>query len=306
MSIGSPSWRSWVLDANEGTKLLEAALREGINFIDTCNFYSAGKSEELIGEVVERLSIRDEVVIATKVGNPVLPGPNGRGYSKKHILAAVEGSLRRLRTDRIDLYQTHIWDPDTNIEEMIEAFDLLVRQGKVLHVGATDIPCFQLAKAIYGARARGFTAFSTIQIHYNAVWREDERELIPFCRQEGLGLLTYSPLARGFLAGRERRIARDTTERSRTDTYAWSWYGRPEDNSVAIIIENCADRHGVEPAQIALAWVLARQPSAVPLVGFTSERQLMAAIEAFKISLSQTELSEIDQAYGVRPHGGHF
>jgi aryl-alcohol dehydrogenase-like predicted oxidoreductase len=306
MGVGSSRWRSWVLDEVEGAALIEGALAEGINLIDTCNFYSAGASEEIIGTLVERMRIRDDVVIATKVGMPVGSGQNSRGYSRKHIVSAVEGSLRRLRTDRIDLYQTHIWDPETNIEEMMDAFDLLVRQGKVLYLGATDIPCHQLARAVYGARHAGKASFTSVQFHFNAVWREDQRELVPFSRQEGLGLLPYSPAARGFLAGRQRRLTRMTTERARTDAYAWSWYGRPADAEVAALIEDCAARIGAEPAQVALGWVLARLPASVPLVGPTSLSQLRSSVTALDLALDEEDLCAIDGAYAARPSGGHF
>jgi aryl-alcohol dehydrogenase-like predicted oxidoreductase len=240
------------------------------------------------------------VVIATKVGNPMGRGPNGSGYSKKHIIEGVEASLRRLRTDRIDLYQTHIWNEEACLEEMIDAFDLLVRQGKVLYIGATDIPCWQLAQSVYQARLAGKAAFTTLQHHYNAVWREDERDLIPFARSEGIGLLPYSPIARGFLAG-----VRDT-ERSRTDEYTRQWYGRPQDGLVAEAIGDIARRHGSTPAQIALAWVRAASPGAVPVVGAHSPVHLSALVSALDLSLSAEDMAHIGQHYAPRKRGGHF
>ncbi len=305
MGIGRPEWRSWVLDEARGKPLINQALDAGINFFDTCDFYSSGASEEILGRAIRELGVRNEVVIATKVGNPMGRGPNASGYSRKHIIEAAEASLRRLGTDRIDLYQTHIWDPQTNIDEMVAAFDLLIRQGKILYVGATDIPCWQLAKAVYGARLAGCAAFASIQHHYNAVWREDERELIPFARSEGLGLLPYSPMARGFLAGRQRRIER-TTERARTDDYAWQWYGRPEDSAVAEVIEDIATERGVEPAQIALAWVLEQHPTAAPIIGPTAANHLSSAIAALDITLDSSAMKRIDDAYLPRKRGGHF
>lgn len=305
MGIGSPAWRSWVLDAPAALPIVARAVESGINLIDTCDFYSGGESERVIGRCLRELGVRDTVMIATKCGNPMGRGPNQRGYSRKHIVEAAEASLRRLDTDRIDLFQTHIWDAATNIEEMVAAFDQLVRQGKVLYVGATDVPCWQLAKAVYHARASGLTQFVTLQHHYNAVWREDERDLIPFCRAEGLGLLPYSPAARGFLAGRERRQAR-TTERARTDDYAWSWYGRPEDEAVAIAIDEVAARLDVEPAQVALAWVLQRVPGSVPVIGPTRVEHLDAALSALALELDPEACRSIEAAYRPRPSGGHF
>lgn len=305
MSIGSSNWRSWVLNEDPGKILVEQALDAGINLFDTCDFYSNGTSEEVLGRIVNGLGIRNEVIIATKVGNPMGKGPNASGYSRKHIIEAAEASLRRLGTDRIDLYQTHIWHPDTNIAEMVEAFDQLVRQGKVLYVGATDIPCWQLAQAVYQARSLGCAPFTSVQHHYNAVWREDERELIPFARSEGLGLLPYSPIARGFLAGSERRRNR-STERARTDDYTWSWYGRPDDQHVAEVVEAIAQQRGLEAAQIALAWVLANSPGSVPILGATRSAHLAAALSALEIQLTEDEMQKIDAAYAPRRRGGHF
>lgn len=305
MGIGSPQWRSWVLDAEPGKAVLKQAFEQGINFVDTCDFYSAGQSEKVLGDLIADLGIRNEIVIATKVGNPMGKGPNALGYSRKHIIEAAEASLRRLRTDRIDLYQTHIWDTSTNIEEMVLAFDQLVRQGKVLYVGATDIPCWQLSQAVYRARLLNCAQFSTVQHHYNAVWREDERELIPFAKSEGLGLLPYSPLARGFLAGEQRRKEK-TTERARTDDYAWSWYGRPEDERVAEKIESIAKEKQSTPAQIALAWVLSNVAGSIPLLGVTQAGQLDEALAAMTLTLSEEDMKAIDAAYQPRKRGGHF
>jgi aryl-alcohol dehydrogenase-like predicted oxidoreductase len=305
MGVGNPAWRSWVVGDQEGSALIGAALERGINMFDTCDFYSAGASEEILGRTIEAMGVRNEVVIATKVGNPMGRGPNALGYSRKHIIEAAEASLRRLRTDRIDLYQTHIWDSSANIDEMVDAFDLLVRQGKVLYVGATDIPCWQLAQAFYRARIGGRAAFATVQHHYNAVWREDERDLVPFARSEGLGLLPYSPLARGMFAGRAR-LADGGTERSRTDEYTGLWYGRPSDAHVAELIETIARRRAVEPAQIALAWVLAASPGAVPIIGTQRIGHLDNMLAALSIALSAEEMSEIGGAYEPRRRGGHF
>lgn len=302
MGIGSPSWRSWVLDRDAGAPVIRAAIERGVNFFDTCDFYSAGASEAVFGEIVEEMGVRDQMVIATKVGNPMGRGANASGYSKKHIIEAAEASLRRLRTDRIDLYQTHIWNTDTNLDEMIEAFDLLIRQGKVLYVGATDIPCWQLAQAVYKARIEGKVAFTTLQHHYNAVWREDERDLLPFARSEGMGLMPYSPLARGFFAGTG---ARDT-ERARTDEYIQQWYGRPQDAAVAAALGEVARRRGITRGQAALAWVRTASPSSSPVIGARTIAHLDELLAASALTLSGEEMGEIGEAYQPRSRGGHF
>lgn len=304
MGMGAKSWRDWVLEREEALPLLDAACAAGFNFFDTCDFYSAGASEEILGEFMASRGNRNQIVVATKLGNPMEKGPNGRGYSRKHVVEAVEASLRRLKTDRIDLCQTHIWDSSTNIEEMVEAFDLLVRQGKVLYLGATDIPCWQLAKAVYHARHGRLAGFASLQLHYNAIWREDERDLLPFAAQEGLGLMPYSPMGRGFLTG-PHWAARETL-RSRSDDYAWKLYGRDSDHRVAAAIGSIAAARSVRPAQIALAFVLARLPSASPVVGLRNAGQLDEALQALDIHLAPEEIAAIEAAYEPRPSGGHF
>lgn len=304
MGIGSPSWRSWVLDEAAGRPLVEAALNGGINLFDTCDYYSAGKSEEALGSILADLGVRDQVVIATKVGNPVGKGPNASGYSRKHIVEAAEASLRRLKTDRIDIYQTHIWNSETNIEEMVEAFDLLVRQGKVLYVGATDIPTWQLSRAVYHARHHNLASFASVQHHYNAIWREDERDLIPFAVQEGMALLPYSPLGRGFLTGMHWQEKR--TERSRSDDYAWTLYGRDSDIAVAEAIRDVGNGLGLTPAQVALLWVLKRSRSAIPLLGIRTLQQLSESVAALDHELSSKDANRIDLVYEPRSRGGHF
>ena len=304
MGVGDPAWRSWVLTEDRARPLVRRALEAGINLFDTCDYYSGGQSEIILGKLLREMSPREEAVVATKLGNPMGKGPNSRGYSRKHIVEAAEASLKRLGVERIDLLQTHIWDPASDIDEMIQAFDDLVRAGKVLYVGATDMPCWQFAKSIYGARLRGMHAFLSMQNHYNLVWREDERELIPFCRSEGVGILPYSPLARGFLCGvarlRERR-----TERTRTDDLIGKWYGRPGDQAVAETVEEIAIARDVQPAQIALAWVLAKIPTGAPIVGATRLEHVEAALGALELKLDAAEVDRLEAAYALRPKSGH-
>jgi len=301
MGVGDPGWRSWVLTEEQARPLVRRALEAGITLFDTCDYYSGGQSEIILGRLLREMTAREEVVIATKLGNPMGKGPNARGYSRKHVVEAAEASLKRLGIERIDLLQTHIWDPTSDIEEMIRAFDDLVRAGKVLYVGATDMPCWQFAKSVYTARLQGMHSFVSMQSHYNLVWREDERELIPFCLAEGVGLLPYSPLARGFLCGRERR-----TERVRTDDLIAKWYGRPGDRAVAESVQEIAMARGAQPAQVALAWVLGKIPTSAPIVGATRLEHVEAALAALDLELDRAEIARLDATYTLRPRSGHF
>jgi 1-deoxyxylulose-5-phosphate synthase len=304
MGVGAKRWRSWVLTEEEARPLVRRALELGINLFDTCDYYSSGESETILGRLIKEAARPEEVVIATKLGNPMGKGPNARGYSRKHIIEAAEASLRRLGVERIDLLQTHIWDPATDIDEMIAAFDALVRSGKVLYVGATDMPCWQFAKSVLTARLRGLAAFVSMQNHYNLVWREDEREMIPFCNAESIGLLPYSPLARGFLCG-SARLREQRTERSRTDEFAGKWYGRTEDTKVAEAVEAVAKARGVEPAQVALAWVLQKVPGAAPIFGATRVEHVDAAVAALTLKLEPSEVARLEKDYALRPRAGH-
>lgn len=304
MGVGDKRWRSWVLTEDEARPLVRRALEAGITLFDTCDYYSAGESERILGRLLKEAARSEEVVIATKLGNPMGKGPNARGYSRKHIVEAAEAALKRLGVERIDLLQTHIWDAGTDIDEMIAAFDALVRSGKVLYVGATDMPCWQFAKAVYTARLRDLHAFVSMQNHYNLVWREDERELIPFCGAEGIGLLPYSPLARGFLCG-GARTREQRTERSRTDEYAGKWYGRPEDAKVAETVEAVAAARRAEPAQVALAWVLQKLPEAAPIIGATRVEHVDAALAALALKLEPGEMARLEASYAPRPKAGH-
>ena len=300
MSFGSPNWRSWVLDEARSRPIIKRALDLGFSFIDTCDFYSLGESEALIGRLLGDVIPRHDVVIATKLGMPMGKGPNNRGYGRKHIFEAVDASLKRLRTDRIDLLQTHIWDLDAPIEEMVLAFDHLVKAGKVLHVGATDMPAWQFAKAVYFARHNGLAEFATMQHHYNLVWRGDETEMMPFCRSEGIGLLPYSPMGRGFLCG-TRRNQEHTTPRSKDDEYTLKWYGRKEDAQIAKRLEALAAEYSASSAQLALAWVLQQKVDA-PIIGITEVAQLDDAIGALQIKIDAAHCAELQSLYLPR-HG---
>jgi len=297
MGFGDRSWRPWVLDLDQSRAVFRRAIEAGINFIDTCDYYSAGASEQIVGALTAEFGHRAELVIATKAGNPMGRDVNARGYSRKHIIDAADRSLRRLRTDYIDIYQTHIWDPATNLEEMIEAFDHLVRAGKVLYTGITDMPFWQFATAYFHAERNGFARFASVQNHYNLLWRDDERELLPFCRAQGIGLIPYSPMARGFLCGQARRRDPMQTERARTDDYTYKLYGRPADEAIVNRVAEIADSQGVSPAQIALAWVLHQPGVTAPIIGATKPHHVDEAVAALEIGLTADELQLLDEPY---------
>lgn len=306
MGIGDKGWREWALDEDESQPVLRRVLDCGINLIDTCDFYSLGRSEEILGGLLASFVKRDEIVLATKAGNPMAKGPNARGYSRKHLFEACEASLRRLRVDYIDLYQTHIWAPETNLEEMVDAFDALVRSGKVLYVGITDMPFWQFSKAYHYADHRGRARFVSVQNHYNPIWREDERELLPFCRSEGIGVIPYSPMGRGFLCGKARREGSAPTARFRSDDFTNKIYGRPSDVAVAEAVEGIAAARGVQPAQVSLAWTLARPGVTSPIFGATRVEHVDAAVAALDLTLDAQEIAAIDGAYQPRAGTGHF
>jgi aryl-alcohol dehydrogenase (NADP+) len=307
MSYGTPEWREWVLDEEAGRPMIQKAVELGITFFDTANMYSMGVSEEITGRALKDFAKRDEVVIATKVYFPYNDTPNMGGLSRKHIMLAVEDSLRRLGTEYIDLYQIHRYDYDTPIEETLEALHDLVKSGKVRYIGASSMFAYQLARSLYLADLRGWTRFISMQNHYNLVYREEEREMNPLCLEEGVGLIPWSPLARGFLAGnRSKDKARggDTT-RAKTDDYAQRMYYRQGDFEVVERAEALAKEHGVETAQIALAWLLHKPNVAAPIIGATKMRHLEQAVAALDIELSREEIESLEEPYQPHPVLGH-
>jgi len=300
MGFGDRSWRSWVLPLEESRAVFRRAADAGINLIDTCDYYSSGVSEEIVGALIAEHGGRADWIVATKVGNPMGKGPNARGFSRKHLFAAVDASLRRLRTDYIDLYQTHIWDPTTNLAEMMEAFGDLVRTGKVLYIGITDMPFWQFATAYFYATQHGLPRFVAVQNHFNLIWREDERELLPFCRAQGIGLIPYSPMARGFLCGRARRIEATKTERARTDDYTYKLYGRASDEAVVDAVASLARERGVSPAQVALAWTLHQPGITAPIIGATRPEHVDEALAALTLKLSAEDVQRLEAPYQRR------
>ena len=271
MTYGAKSWREWVLEWDEAEPILRRAFEAGINFLDTADVYSLGASEDITGRAVKEFAgSRDEVVIATKVFNPMSDELNDRGLSRKHILASIDRSLKRLGTDYVDLYQIHRFDKNTPIEETVEALNDVVRAGKALYVGASSMYAWQFLKMLQAQEKHGFARFVTMQNHYNLVYREEEREMIPLCAAEGIGLIPWSPLARGFLAG-NRKANEDKkqaeTTRARTDDFAHSLYYRDSDFTVVHRLTEIAQARGVKNAQVALAWMLAKPGVSAPIIG---------------------------------------
>jgi len=301
MSLGDPSLRPWVADRAVSQAIIAKAVELGINAIDTADAYCAGISEELVGQAVADMGNRDELVIATKFGLPIeSKAPNRSGYSRKYIVRRVEDSLRRLKTDHIDILQTHIWNAETDIEEVAIAFDWLIQQGKVLYAGITDIPAWQVAKWIYFAHYRGLAPLTSVQHHYNAIWREDERALVPLCRAEGVGVVAYSPLARGFLAGASR-----STTRANTDELIGRFYDREADRQLQAEVARLAAAAGLAPAELALLWTLGQPHVTSAIVGPTSVEQLVQLVGALDKAVDDQTLQSISALYAVRPDMGH-
>ena len=305
MTYGTPKWRDWVLDEMESRPFVQRALDAGINFFDTADVYSAGVSEEVTGRALRDFTKRDEVVIATKVFNQMGPKPNQRGLSRKHILDGIDQSLRRLGTDYVDLYQIHRYDAETPIEETMEALHDVVKAGKARYIGASSMYAWQFVRAQYIADRHGWTRFVSMQNHYNLVYREEEREMIPYCLAEGIGVIPWSPLARGFLAGNRTVAKSDETARSRSDGFAHTMYYQPSDFAVVDCVTEVAKRRGVKPAQIALAWILHRPGVTAPIVGASKMYQLDEALAALDIKLDADEMKLLEESYMPHPVLGH-
>jgi 1-deoxyxylulose-5-phosphate synthase len=304
-SYGNDSDRPWVLDEAATEPIIRRAVEGGITFFDTADVYSAGASEVATGRLVPKYISRDEVVIATKVNGPMTPGPNGRGLSRKHILAAIDASLERLGMDYVDLYQIHRWDPHTPIEETMEALHDVVRAGKARYIGASSMYAWQFAKAQQVAERSGWTRFVSMQNHYNLVYREEEREMIPLCLDQGVGVIPWSPLARGFLTGTRTRSGERRTTRAETDKFTDSLYGRDEDFDVADRVAEVAAERGVPPAQLALAWLLHRPGVTAPIVGATKLEHLEDALAAAELDMSAEDMLRLEEPYVPHPVLGH-
>jgi aryl-alcohol dehydrogenase-like predicted oxidoreductase len=313
MSYGSSKWRPWVLDEAEARPFFARALEAGINFFDTADMYSLGASEEVTGRALRELANMEEVVLATKVNFPMGSGPNTAGLSRKHVVQACEASLRRLGVEAIDLYQIHRFDPAVPIEETLAALDHLVHAGKVRYIGASSGYAWQMARALSTSERRGWARFVSMQNHYNLVYREEEREMIPLCLAEGVGVLPWSPLARGMLArprpaagdGGAGGVADAGTARAESDTFSTRLYDSPGDWEVVDAVQRVAEARGVGMAEVALAWLLSRPGVVAPIVGATKPHHLEAALRALDLTLTEEERAALEAPY--RPHAvkGH-
>jgi aryl-alcohol dehydrogenase-like predicted oxidoreductase len=308
MSYGNDSDRAWALDEAAAEPIIRAAVEGGVIFFDTADTYSAGASEVATGRLLPKFLSRDELVIATKVFMPMTPGPNGGGLSRKHILSAIDASLRRLDLDYVDLYQIHRFDPNVPLAETMEALHEVVRAGKARYLGASSMSAWQFAEAQHVAERHGWTKFVAMQNHYNLVYREEEREMNPLCLSEKIGLIPWSPLARGFLAG-NRKPGEDKkqaeTTRGRSDDFAHNLYYRPSDFTVVERLTEVAQARGVKNAQVALAWMLAKPGVSAPIVGVSKAYQLEDAVAALSIQLTPEEIQRLEEPYEPHPILGH-
>ncbi len=299
MTYGSKQWREWVLEEEESRPSIKAAVEAGINFFDTANIYSLGVSEEIVGRALRDFAKRDETVIATKLFNPMREDPNGRGLSRKAVMTEIDNSLRRLGTDYVDLYQIHRWDYATPIEETMEALSDVVKAGKARYIGASSMFAWQFSKALYTSKLNGWTPFVSMQNHYNLIYREEEREMMPLCEDQGIAVIPWSPLARGFLAGNRGKEGGETT-RSKTDDYAKQMYYQDDDFAVANRLTEVAEQRGVSNMKVALAWVLSKSYVTAPIIGTSKPHHLNDAVAALEIKLSKEEIEKLEEPY--KPH----
>jgi aryl-alcohol dehydrogenase-like predicted oxidoreductase len=304
MSYGSPEWRPWVLDEQAAAPFFERAVEAGINFFDTADLYSHGESERVTGRWLREYAKRDEIVIATKVFFPENDRPNMGGLSRKHIQQACEASLRRLGVDVIDLYQIHRLDPHTPIEETLAGLDLLVRQGKVRYIGASSMYAWQFMRALSTSESRDLARFVSMQNHYNLVYREEEREMLPLCEAEEIAVIPWSPLARGMLAGTRKKLGDKSTRRSETDGLDQILYDEPSDWEVVEAVRKVADARSAKPAEVALAWLLSRPAVTAPIVGATRLEHLEDAIRSLELELVDEEVAALEAPYRAHPVKG--
>ncbi len=305
MTYGTPEWRDWVLGEEDSRPFIERALGLGINFFDTADMYSAGVSEEVLGRALGDFARRHDVVIATKVFHAMGEGPNDKGLSRKHVMDAIDASLKRLGTDYVDLYQIHRFDPETPVEETLEALHDVVRAGKARYIGASSMYAWQFAKMLHVAERHGWSRFVSMQNHYNLVYREEEREMLPLCRAEGIGVIPWSPLARGFLAGNRKREGWGETKRAKSDDFAHDMYYQEGDFEVADRVAALARRRKVTPAQVALAWLLHQSGVTAPIVGASRMEHLDEAVAALEIALDEDEIGGLEEPYRPHPVLGH-
>ena len=304
MTYGSKKWREWVLEENEAKPFVKRALDAGINFFDTADVYSIGESERITGNLLKDVK-RENIVVATKVHGQMSDHPNDRGLSRKHILDSIDKSLTRLQMDYVDLYQIHRWDYNTPIEETMEALNDVVRAGKARYIGASSMFAWQFAKALHVSEMNGWSKFISMQNHYNLVYREEEREMIPLCKDQGIGLIPWSPMARGFFAGNRKRGGGGETSRAQNDPFANELYFRESDFAIADIVAEVAKEHNATGSQIALAWLLNKPHIAAPIIGSSKIEHLDQAIAAAEIKLTEDEIKQLEASYQPHPVLGH-
>ena len=300
MTYGDPAWRDWVLPEEQSRPFYQRALELGINFFDTADVYSLGVSEEITGRALKDFARRDQVVIATKVHGKMGEGPNDHGLSRGHIMSAAQASLKRLGTDYIDLYQIHRFDPETPILETMTALHDLVRMGAVRYIGASSMAAYQFAKMQHAADLHGLTRFVSMQNHYNLVYREEEREMLPLCREDGVGVIPWSPLARGFLTGNRNKGGEAQTTRARSDKFGESMYRTEDDYAVQARVAEVASQIGVPAAQVATAWLLAQPGVSAPIIGASKMPHLEDAVAALSVRLTPEQMAALEEPY--RPH----
>jgi aryl-alcohol dehydrogenase (NADP+) len=306
MTYGSKKWREWVLEEEEGRPFIRRALELGITFFDTADMYSLGVSEEILGRALRDFAdSRERIVIASKVFSPMGDDPNERGLSRKHIMHSIDNSLKRLGTEYVDLYQIHRFDHHTPIEETIQALDDVVRAGKALYLGASSMYAWQFAKMLYTADRMGCRRFVSMQDHYNIVYREEEREMLPLCRDQGIAVIPWSPLARGFVAGNRKREEFGDTLRAKTDDFAHKLYYDQSDFDTVDRITETAKRRGVSNAQVALAWLLQQPGVTAPIIGASKMHHLEDAVAAIGLKLDAEELKGLGAEYRPHPIRGH-
>ncbi|HQV92859.1 MAG TPA: aldo/keto reductase [Anaerolineales bacterium] len=306
MSYGSNQWRDWVLDEEQAKPFIKRALDAGINFFDTADVYSLGESEKVTGNLLRHFGVkREHVIVATKVNNQMSKEVNDSGLSRKHIMDSIDKSLKRLQMDYVDLYQIHRWDDETPIEETMEALNDVVRAGKARYIGASSMYAWEFSKAQHTAERHGWTRFVSMQNHYNLVYREEEREMIPQCLDQGVGLIPWSPLARGFLTGNRRKEDWGDTLRSKSDTFGHSMYFNEEDFAVVDRATAIAKERGVTTSQIALAWLMNKPHISAPIIGATKMDHLEQAIAALEIKLTDEEVKRLEEVYKPHPVLGH-
>lgn len=306
MTYGTSAWRDWVLDEKDSRLFVQRALELGINFFDTADMYSNGASEEVTGRAIRDFTVRrDEVVVATKVFFPTGEGPNQRGLSRKHIMHAIDASLQRLGMDYVDLYQIHRFDPETPVEETMQALHDVIKAGKARYIGASSMYAWQFSRMQYAADRHGWTRFVSMQNHYNLIYREEEREMIPLCIDQGVGVIPWSPLARGFLAGGRTRDKSGQTTRSKSDDFAHAMYYQDMDFNVLDRVIEVAKRRGVSNAQIALVWMLHKPGITSPIIGASKMHHLEESVKALDIELSDEEIAYLEEPYQPHPVLGH-